>query len=243
MARAGDYLLQPRPGFVPGYDFVGVLETADAAAERRGLVPGTRVAGCLARMGGYTNTTRRPIGSLGSGPGRARLGTGGRAAARPGDRGLGGRSRRSAQRSNDFRARSFRRRWCSDHPSRDCRRNAGGRHRVGSHAGLCRIAGRQVVRLSGSDLAAARSGSGARGRRCRHRPHRRPAGRGRWSLPQEPWCARRGAGDPVTGAWTPRSAGSSRTFAATRNHANGCARYPSSSCCSRASTESSCMTS
>ncbi|HEX7429497.1 MAG TPA: zinc-binding dehydrogenase [Mycobacterium sp.] len=54
MARAGDYLLQPRPGFVPGYDFVGVLETVDAAATRRGLRPGTRVAGCLARMGGYT---------------------------------------------------------------------------------------------------------------------------------------------------------------------------------------------
>jgi hypothetical protein len=54
MARTGDYLLQPRPGFVPGYDFVGVLETVDAAATRRGLRPGTRVAGCLARMGGYT---------------------------------------------------------------------------------------------------------------------------------------------------------------------------------------------
>jgi len=53
-ARAGDYLLQPRPGFVPGYDFVGVLETVDGAASRRGLRPGMRVAGCLARMGSYT---------------------------------------------------------------------------------------------------------------------------------------------------------------------------------------------
>jgi NADPH2:quinone reductase len=53
MARAGDYLLQPRPGFTPGYDFVGVLESTDAAAERRGLRPGMRVTGCLARMGGY----------------------------------------------------------------------------------------------------------------------------------------------------------------------------------------------
>jgi NADPH2:quinone reductase len=52
-ARSGDYLLQPRPGFVPGYDFVGVLETVDAAADRRGLRPGMRVTGCLARMGSY----------------------------------------------------------------------------------------------------------------------------------------------------------------------------------------------
>lgn len=54
MARAGDYLLQPRPGFIPGYDFVGVLESVDDAATRRGLRPGMRVTGCLARMGGYT---------------------------------------------------------------------------------------------------------------------------------------------------------------------------------------------
>lgn len=40
-ARSGGYLLQPRPGFVPGYDFVGILET------------GMRVTGCLARMGSY----------------------------------------------------------------------------------------------------------------------------------------------------------------------------------------------
>src|SRR3954467_3975105 len=54
MARSGDYLVQPRPGFVPGYDFVGVLETVDAAAERRVVRPGIRVTGCLARMGSYT---------------------------------------------------------------------------------------------------------------------------------------------------------------------------------------------
>jgi NADPH:quinone reductase len=53
MARSGDYLLQPVPGFVPGYDFVGVLETVNAAATRRGLRAGMRVAGCLARMGSY----------------------------------------------------------------------------------------------------------------------------------------------------------------------------------------------
>jgi NADPH:quinone reductase len=52
-ARSGDYLFQPRPGFVPGYDFVGVLETVNSAAAHRGLQPGMRVTGCLARMGGY----------------------------------------------------------------------------------------------------------------------------------------------------------------------------------------------
>ena len=54
MARSGNYLFQPRPGFIPGYDFVGVLETVDAAATRRGLSIGMRVTGCLARMGSYT---------------------------------------------------------------------------------------------------------------------------------------------------------------------------------------------
>lgn len=53
MARSGDYLLQPLPGFVPGYDFVGVLETVNTAAARRGLRVGMRVTGCLARMGSY----------------------------------------------------------------------------------------------------------------------------------------------------------------------------------------------
>jgi NADPH2:quinone reductase len=64
MARSGDYLLQPRPGFIPGYDFVGVLETVDAAAERRGLRPGMRVTGCLARMGSYTTELDLPANRL-----------------------------------------------------------------------------------------------------------------------------------------------------------------------------------
>jgi NADPH2:quinone reductase len=64
MARSGDYLLQPRPGFIPGYDFVGVLETVDAAADRRGLRPGMRVTGCLARMGGYTSELVVPSNRL-----------------------------------------------------------------------------------------------------------------------------------------------------------------------------------
>ena len=55
MARSGNYLLQPRPGFTPGYDFVGVLETVNAVAARRGLRVGMRVVGCLARMGSYAS--------------------------------------------------------------------------------------------------------------------------------------------------------------------------------------------
>jgi NADPH:quinone reductase-like Zn-dependent oxidoreductase len=53
MARSGNYLFRPRPGFVPGYDFVGVLETVTAGAARRGLFAGARVIGCMARMGSY----------------------------------------------------------------------------------------------------------------------------------------------------------------------------------------------
>jgi NADPH:quinone reductase-like Zn-dependent oxidoreductase len=64
MARSGGYLLQPRPGFVPGYDFVGVLETADSAATRRGLRPGMRVTGCLARMGSYATQLDVPADRL-----------------------------------------------------------------------------------------------------------------------------------------------------------------------------------
>lgn len=59
-ARSGDYLLQPRPGFTPGYDFVGMLETVTPAATRRGLRPGMRVTGCLARMGSYTTVLDVP---------------------------------------------------------------------------------------------------------------------------------------------------------------------------------------
>src|ERR1700694_2928687 len=55
MARSGGYLLQPRPGFVPGYDFVGVLETVNSAAARRRLRPGMRVTG---RPGGRRHGVR-----------------------------------------------------------------------------------------------------------------------------------------------------------------------------------------
>lgn len=53
LARRGGYVLQPWPGFVPGYDFVGVLETESAVSVALGLRAGTRVAGVLPRMGSH----------------------------------------------------------------------------------------------------------------------------------------------------------------------------------------------
>ncbi|WP_431279289.1 alcohol dehydrogenase catalytic domain-containing protein [Leifsonia poae] len=54
LARRGGYLLQPMVGFTPGYDFVGVLETVTGSAELLGLRVGSRVVGCLPRMGSHT---------------------------------------------------------------------------------------------------------------------------------------------------------------------------------------------
>lgn len=56
LARRGGYLLQPAPGFTPGYDFVGVLETTTPDAAARGLTVGTRVAACLPRMGSHATS-------------------------------------------------------------------------------------------------------------------------------------------------------------------------------------------
>lgn len=53
VARRGGYLLQPRPGFTPGYDLVGVLLSTTAEAARLGLREGMLVAGCLPRMGAH----------------------------------------------------------------------------------------------------------------------------------------------------------------------------------------------
>ncbi|MCI0157904.1 hypothetical protein KNO15_14490 [Leifsonia shinshuensis] len=53
LARRGGYVLQPVPGFVPGYDFVGVLETESAVSAALGLRAGARVAGVLPRMGAH----------------------------------------------------------------------------------------------------------------------------------------------------------------------------------------------
>lgn len=52
-ARRGGYMIQPTPGFVPGYDFVGVLETESAVSVALGLRTGARVAGLLPRMGSH----------------------------------------------------------------------------------------------------------------------------------------------------------------------------------------------
>lgn len=55
VARRGGYLLQPRTGFTPGYDLVGVLLDANAEATRLGLREGMPVAGCLPRMGAHAS--------------------------------------------------------------------------------------------------------------------------------------------------------------------------------------------
>lgn len=51
LARQGGYLLQPTPGFTPGYDFVGVIDSSSVEVAATGWAPGTRVVGCLPRMG------------------------------------------------------------------------------------------------------------------------------------------------------------------------------------------------
>ncbi|QVQ53152.1 zinc-binding dehydrogenase [Spiractinospora alimapuensis] len=58
LARDGRYLLKPRTGFVPGYDFVGVLEELAPGASPNGLSPGQRVAGVLPRMGAHATEVR-----------------------------------------------------------------------------------------------------------------------------------------------------------------------------------------
>lgn len=60
IARRGDYLLHPLPGFISGYDFVGVLKTVTASARRRGLEQGQRVAGILPNMGAHASLLNVP---------------------------------------------------------------------------------------------------------------------------------------------------------------------------------------
>jgi NADPH:quinone reductase-like Zn-dependent oxidoreductase len=55
MAREGKYLLQPIPGFVPGYEVVGEVVDLGQRAARNGVQPGAVVAVCLPRMAGYTD--------------------------------------------------------------------------------------------------------------------------------------------------------------------------------------------
>ena len=54
LARRGGYVLQPAPGFVTGYDFVGELMTESAVSVALGLREGATVAGVLPRMGSHT---------------------------------------------------------------------------------------------------------------------------------------------------------------------------------------------
>lgn len=60
LARRGGYLLQPAPGFVTGYDFVGELVTESAVSVALGLRVGARVAGALPRMGAHTTYLTLP---------------------------------------------------------------------------------------------------------------------------------------------------------------------------------------
>lgn len=60
LARRGGYLLQPAPGFVPGYDFVGELVTESAVSVALGLREGARVVGVLPRMGAHATFLTLP---------------------------------------------------------------------------------------------------------------------------------------------------------------------------------------
>ncbi|MDN4598861.1 zinc-binding dehydrogenase [Leifsonia virtsii] len=60
LARRGGYALQPAPGFVTGYDFVGELVTESAVSVALGLREGARVAGVLPRMGAHTTFLTLP---------------------------------------------------------------------------------------------------------------------------------------------------------------------------------------
>lgn len=60
MARSGDYILQRRAPFTPGYEFVGeVVDHGDGAADDA-PAPGTIVAAALPAMGAYTEYASVP---------------------------------------------------------------------------------------------------------------------------------------------------------------------------------------
>jgi len=64
LARRGGYVFHPFPGFVPGYDFVGVLETESAVSAVLGLRAGARVAGVLPGMGAHATRLVIPASLL-----------------------------------------------------------------------------------------------------------------------------------------------------------------------------------
>jgi len=70
MARRGEYLLQRRRPFTPGYEFVAEVVDwtpaagPDAAAPPDWLKPGARVAAGLSKMGAYAEYLTHPIAAL-----------------------------------------------------------------------------------------------------------------------------------------------------------------------------------
>lgn len=67
MARRGEYLLQRRRPFTPGYELIGqIVDHAAPPGQPTPdwLVPGARVAACLPKMGGYTEYRTLPISAL-----------------------------------------------------------------------------------------------------------------------------------------------------------------------------------
>ncbi|OIV35313.1 oxidoreductase [Mangrovactinospora gilvigrisea] len=67
MARSGDYLLQRRTPFTPGYELAGEIVdvTPDPAAPApAGVRPGARVAAAMTRMGGYAEYVVLPLWQL-----------------------------------------------------------------------------------------------------------------------------------------------------------------------------------
>lgn len=63
-ARRGEYLLQRRRPFTPGYEIVGEVVDVGTAVGVAGVVPGTLVAACLPRMGGYSECLALPVSAL-----------------------------------------------------------------------------------------------------------------------------------------------------------------------------------
>lgn len=54
VARRGDYILHPLPGFTPGYDFVGIVEHPGSDAASFSIRRGDRVAGITPSMGSHS---------------------------------------------------------------------------------------------------------------------------------------------------------------------------------------------
>ena len=65
MARSGDYLLQRKVPFTPGYELVGEIVDFNADDSRPAwLVPGARVAVALTKMGAYAEYVSLPLWQL-----------------------------------------------------------------------------------------------------------------------------------------------------------------------------------